>query len=87
MHTKQPGEAHHALMEFQHEVHKRFAQQISPVERLAIAAQFVGQLIGELDDTAYGKGEIMKMVSGNMQAGNDESTGSKTHGLASGLIQ
>jgi len=87
MHTREPGEAHHALLEFMHEVHKRFADHMPPAERLAVTAQFLGQLIGELPEGLYDKKEIMKIVSANMQAGNDESTGEKTHGLASGLIQ
>lgn len=85
MHYKQPGPAHQALMQKHHELHERFADVLSPVERLAIASQFVGQLIGELDDVQYGKQQIMQVVAGNMQSGNDQSSGENMGG-SKGLI-
>lgn len=73
-HTRDPGEAHQAFMRALDETDKRFADILAPTERLAIAAQFVGQLIGEMPDH-YDKREIMDVTARNMQSGNDQATG------------
>lgn len=73
-HTRDPGETHQAFMRTLDEADKRFSGALSPPERLAIAAQFVGQLIGEMPDQ-YEKGEIMRTVALNMEAGNQAATG------------
>lgn len=72
--TRDPGEAHQAYMKALDDADKRFADVISPPERLAIAAQFVGQLIGEMPDH-YDKSEILQVTASNLQAGNDHATG------------
>ncbi len=74
MHTRDPGQAHHAFIRKLDDANKAFADTLSPTERLAIAAQFVGQLIGELGDQ-YDPREIMDATARNIQAGNDEATG------------
>lgn len=73
-HTRDPGEAHQAFMRALDDAGKRFEQVLSPPERLAIAAQYVGQLIGEMPDH-YDKREIMDVTARNMQSGNDQATG------------
>lgn len=73
-HTREPGEAHQAFMRALDEAGQRFETVLSPPERLAIAAQYVGQLIGEMPDH-YDKREIMDVTARNMQSGNDQATG------------
>lgn len=72
-HTRDPNDVHHAYLQALDDAGKRFPM-ISPAERLAVAAQFVGQLIGEMPDH-YDKREIMEATARNMQAGNDAATG------------
>lgn len=73
-HTREPGAAHQAFMQALDEADRRFTDTLAPAERLAIAAQFVGQLIGAMPDH-YDKREIMDVTARNMQAGNDQATG------------
>lgn len=73
-HTRDPGEVHHAFIGKLDDVNRSFSDTLSPTERLAIAAQFVGQLIGELGDQ-YDRREIMDVTARNIQAGNDQATG------------
>jgi hypothetical protein len=73
-HFRDPGEAHHAFIRALDTASKQFEHTLSPAERLAIAAQFVGQLIGEMPDQ-YDKREIMDVTARNLQAGNDHATG------------
>lgn len=73
-HTRDPGEAHHAFIRKLDDASKSFATVLSPPERLAVVAQFVGQLIGELGDQ-YDPREIMDATARNIQAGNDLATG------------
>ncbi|MCA9271259.1 MAG: hypothetical protein KDA41_22405 [Planctomycetales bacterium] len=84
-HTREPGEAHQAYMRHLDEADKRFAASLPPAERLAIAAQFVGQLIGEMPDH-YDKREIMQVVAGNMEAGNQQATGGTGSSLDPGKL-
>lgn len=72
-HTREPGEAHQAFMRKLDEADRQFQGALPPAERLAIAAQFVGQLIGEMPDH-FDKREIMQTVAGNMEAGNQAAT-------------
>lgn len=74
MHQREPGAAHQAFMRKLDEADKAFADTLSPLERLAIAAQFVGQLIAEAPDH-YGKAEIMNAVAANMESGNEAAAG------------
>lgn len=85
-HTREPGEAHQAFMRQLDEADRRFAGSLSPVERLAIASQFVGQLIAEIPDH-YDKREIMAAVAGNMEGGNQAASGGAAASLETGLLQ
>ena len=85
-HTREPGEAHQAFMRKLDEADRQFQGALPPAERLAIASQFVGQLIGEMPDH-FDKREIMQVVAGNMEAGNQQSTGGTASFDPSGLIQ
>lgn len=87
MFQREPGPAHQAFIVALHATHGRFAGPISPVERLAIVSQFLGQLIGEIDDEKYGKAEVMQAVAMNLQAGNEQATGGVGNVPASGLLQ
>lgn len=73
MHAMKPGPAHNAFMAKLDEAEKTFAGTLPPIERLAIAAQFVGQLIGEIDD--YAPADVMQTVAHAMEAGNAHATG------------
>lgn len=73
MYAMKPGPQHNAFMGKLDEAHKQFAVALPPIERLAITAQFVGQLIGELGDQ-YDPAAIMSTVAQAMEAGNDAAT-------------
>ncbi len=69
MHGKTPGLRHQMLLDDLHGVTARY-KELPAVERLAIASQFIGQLVRELPDGPYTKEQILQSVAGNMQAGN-----------------
>lgn len=77
---RQVTEAHHAFMAALDAAEKQFAGRLPPDERLAIAAQFVGQLIGELPEQ-YDPDSVMQAVAGNMAAGNKQATDGKGRGV------
>jgi hypothetical protein len=85
-HTRDPGPTHQAFMAKLDDADREFAGRLSPTERLAIAAQFVGQLIAELPDGQYDPTDVMATVSGNMKAGNDHAAKGGSRSNGSGLL-
>ena len=73
VHRAEPNITHHALMGALDDVMQRFAT-MPVVERVAIAAQHLGQLIAEVPDT-YAASEVMQTVARNMAQGNADNGG------------
>lgn len=69
MHGKTPGIRHNQLLETLRGVTSQFTD-LPVVERVAVAAQFVGQLVRDVPDGPYTKDEILRSVLSNMAAGN-----------------
>lgn len=78
-HMKAPGLRHQMLLDDLHGVTARY-QELPLVERLAIASQFVGQLVRDVPEGPYTKEEILQTVAGNIQAGNARSERIVGHG-------
>lgn len=75
-HTKEPGEAHHKLLADLRGVCGRYGLQgVSDVEQVAILAQLIGTKIHDLDERQYDAGEVMRSVSLNIAAGNQNASG------------
>lgn len=75
-------EAHHAFIRQLDETADKFRGHLAPDERLAIVAQFLGQLIYELPDH-YDPQSVMVSVGKNMEAGNK---GAADRGKRPGLL-
>jgi hypothetical protein len=83
-HTFEPGEAHQAFMRQLNEAADRFAGALPPVHRVAIAAQFLGQLVALVDETQYGVGEIQASIARNIESGNAEARGERPRSVFMG---
>lgn len=67
--TIEPNTRHEELLKALQNTLRNFPD-LSPPEWLAVASQFVGQLIAFQDQTKYTPESIMRMVGTNIETGN-----------------
>lgn len=65
-----PSEHHQALMAAMKDTLKTHGMELSPLEWLAIASQFVGILTAIQDQRKFTSDEIMEIVGANIEQGN-----------------
>ncbi len=68
--AKEPDAAHHAFMADQAALLSRY-QSVPAIERVALMAQLVGQLIVEVPRGLFSAADVMQCVSANIGAGNE----------------
>ena len=65
-----PDDRHQALMAAFKDALKAHGMDITPIEWLAIASQFVGLLTAAQDQRKYTSADIMEVVGANIEQGN-----------------
>lgn len=69
-----PNAAHHALITDLHAVADRYVS-LPAIERVAIIAQFLGQIVVQVPTDSYSSSDVLQAVAHNMAAGNANAGG------------